>query len=194
MPPLNAIALFVGLLPLWWLGYGLFAATLGPNPVETLQHTSGDWALRFLLLTLACTPLGRLGWRQPMRLRRQWGLLAFFYALLHLSVYLVLDHELDPTSLLRDLLERPYITLGMLGLLLLLPLAITSTHAWQRKLGRNWRRLHTLVYPAALLAVGHYYLLVKADTREPLLYAGVLLLLLLARLAFGVRRKTTPAR
>lgn len=179
------------LLPALLLVWRAWAQRLGPNPVEALTHASGDWALRLLLITLAVTPLRRLsGWAQLLRLRRMLGLFAFFYASLHFCVWLVIDHALIPELILDDLTKRPYVMLGASALLLLLPLALTSTRGWMRRLGRGWQRLHRLVYPAALLAVGHYLWLVKADRREPLLYAAILVLLLAfrTRIADRLRR------
>ena len=184
--------LFIAALgPLAWLIYASLSGNLGANPIEALIRSLGDWTLRFLLLTLAVTPLRRLsGWRWPMRYRRMLGLFAFLYATLHLAGYIVLDQFFYWPGIWEDIIKRPYITVGMVSFLLLLPLALTSNRAMMRRLGRNWQRLHRLVYPAAIAAVLHYYMLVKADTREPLLYAGILLLLLLARLP----RRPAPRR
>jgi sulfoxide reductase heme-binding subunit YedZ len=177
-PLLFAACLSPALL-LVWRAWG---ERLGPNPVEALSHASGDWALRLLLPTLAVTPLRRAsGWAILSRLRRMLGLFAVFYALLHFSVWLLLDQGLIWELILDDLTKRPYIILGASALLLLLPLALTSTRGWMRRLGPSWERLHRLVYPAALLAVAHYLWLVKADYREPLVYAGALAVLLAMR-------------
>ncbi len=175
--------LFVACLsPALVLAWRAWSERLGPNPVEALSHASGDWALRMLLLTLAVTPLrGLSGWATLLRLRRMLGLFAVFYALLHFSVWLLLDQGLIWELILDDLTKRPYIILGASALLLLLPLALTSTRGWMRRLGPNWQRLHRLIYLAALLAVGHYLWLVKADYREPLVYAGALAVLLAIR-------------
>ncbi|MDH5785705.1 MAG: sulfoxide reductase heme-binding subunit YedZ, partial [Chromatiales bacterium] len=145
------VAVFITcLLPLLWLAYGTWNSTLGANPIETITRTLGDWALRLLLLTLTITPLRRLsGWGWPLRLRRMLGLFAFFYALLHLCSYLVLDQFFYWPEIWADIIKRPYITIGMVAFLLLIPLAITSTHKWMRRLGRHWQRLHRLVYPIA---------------------------------------------
>ena len=181
------------LLPLGHLLWGAVADALGPNPVERLLHATGDWTLRLLLVTLAATPLRRLtGWVWPIRLRRMLGLFAFFYALLHFGVYLWLDRALDWTAIVEDVVERPYITVGFAALLLLVPLAVTSTQGWQRRLGRRWKTLHRAVYPVAILGVVHYLWLVKADLREPLIH-GLILLILLA-LRVPRRRPAKPDR
>jgi sulfoxide reductase heme-binding subunit YedZ len=154
---------------------GLHRFSLGANPVSTILHTCGKWALIFLLLTLCVTPLrnitGRVEW---LRLRRMLGLFAFTYALLHFLVYLILDQSLHLSAVLKDIAKRPYITIGFTAFVLLLPLAVTSTNAMMRKLGRRWQKLHKLVYVIAVLGVWHYYWEVKADKRQPLLYAGIL--------------------
>ncbi len=174
----------LALLPLALMGWDTVSGGLGANPIESLIRRNGDWALRFLLLTLTITPLRELsGWSGAIRLRRMIGLFAFFYATLHLAGYVVLEQFFDWPAMGADLLKRPYITLGMGCFLLLLPLAITSTNGMIRRLGgRRWRALHRLIYPAALLAVAHYFLLVKADLREPILYGALLALLLGYRL------------
>ncbi len=177
--------------PVWLVCLGILGGylaalvgdRLGANPVEALSHASGAWALRLLLLTLAMTPLRRLsGWSWPLRMRRLLGLWAFFYAVLHLSVWIWLDQGLDWRAMAEDLAKRPYVMLGMAAFGLLVPLAVTSTRGWMRRLGRRWKRLHRGVYPAALLAVGHFLWLTKADYLEPGIYAGVLLGLLGLRL------------
>jgi len=174
----------ISLLPLALIGWDGWRGTLGANPIETLSHRSGDWALRLLLITLSVTPLVRLfGWTWLMRLRRMLGLFTFFYATLHLLNYLVLDQFFDWSEIAADIVKRPYITVGFATYLLLLPLALTSTNGMIRRLGgQRWRSLHSLVYPAALLAVLHFLWLVKADLLEPFSYGVVLLLLLLFRL------------
>ncbi len=184
------VGLFIlALLPLAWLGYRAFSGGLGANPIETVTRELGDWALRLLLLTLACTPLRRLtGQAWPLAFRRMLGLFAFFYTTLHLLSYLVLDQFFYWPDIWADILKRPYITIGMSAWLLLLPLAVTSNRRAIRRLGRNWQRLHRLVYPIAALAVLHFYLLVKADVREPLVYGGVLAVLLLLRLPGRLNR------
>lgn len=174
----------LSLMPLAWLVWRAFSDDLGVNPVETINRATGDWALRFLLLALAVTPMRRAtGWAPLARLRRMTGLFAFFYVCLHLSSYVGLDLFFDWQALLKDVAKRTYITLGMGCFVLLLPLAVTSTNGMIRRLGgRAWRRLHWLVFPASVLAVAHFWLMVKADIREPLLYAVILSLLLGSRL------------
>jgi sulfoxide reductase heme-binding subunit YedZ len=179
---LKTLFFIASLLPLLWLGYGAFSGSLGANPIEAITRSLGDWALRFLLLTLTVTPLRKLsGWRWPLRLRRMLGLYAFFFVLLHLSSYIVLDQFFYWPEIWGDIVKRPYITIGMACFLLLIPLAVTSTNGWMRRLGRNWLRLHKLVYPIAIGAVLHNLLLAKVITLEPLLYAVILGVLLLAR-------------
>lgn len=174
--PLVFVACLWPLLSLAWLD-------LGVNPVETLTHHTGLWGLRLLLLTLTITPLRRLtGWNRLIRYRRMLGLFAFFYAVLHVGVYLVFDQFFDLEGILDDLGKRPYISVGFLAFLLLIPLAVTSTNAMIRRLGRRWQPLHRLVYITAGLAVLHYLWLVKADLRAPLGYAALLAVLLGSRL------------
>lgn len=177
------LALLPGLL-LALRGAGLVNPGLGANPVELIQDTLGLWGLRLLLLTLFLSPLAWLLRRPwPVALRRMAGLFAFAYILLHFVVWALLDQALDWPAITEDIVERPFITIGVAALLLLVPLAVTSTRGWQRRLGaRRWRQLHSLVYPAAILGVWHYFWQVKADIREPLVYAVLLAVLLLARL------------
>lgn len=173
----------LSLLPLAWLFWRFWSDQLGVNPVETLSHRTGDWSLRFLLLTLAVTPLRRLtGWNGAQRFRRMLGLFAFFYACLHFLVYLIFDQFFDLSAILADITKRPYITVGFAAFVLLIPLAVTSTQRMIKRLGRHWSRLHRLVYLIAMLGVLHYLWLVKADLREPLLYAAILGVLLGYRL------------
>jgi sulfoxide reductase heme-binding subunit YedZ len=189
---LKVIAHGLALLPLALLVRDALGDALGADPVATLTHRTGDWALRGLLACLAMTPLRRLLDRPwPIRFRRLLGLYGFFYACLHLSVYVVLDFGGDIAHLVEDIARRPYITVGFTAWLLLVPLALTSTRAAMRRLGRRWGQLHRAVYVAALLGVVHYYWGVKADVREPLVYAGVLAVLLGARVAMWRRGKAT---
>lgn len=180
---LRAAAVALGLGPLVWLGAAAATDGLGANPIEAVTHFTGKWALRFLLLCLCVTPLRRLtGWRPLTLERRTLGLFAFFYALLHLATYVVLDRELDLATVTEDVLERPYITMGFGSFLILLALALTSTRAAARRLGRRWKKLHQAVYIAAIGAVVHFLWLVKSDLREPLLYACAVAALLGVRL------------
>jgi sulfoxide reductase heme-binding subunit YedZ len=157
--------------------------SLGADPVKVMLHTCGRWTLNFLMITLCMTPLKDLThWNIWLRFRRMFGLFAFFYVLLHFSVYLLLDQSGKLGALWQDIVKRPYITIGMLGLLLLIPLAVTSTNKAQRRLGRRWTRLHRLVYLIAILGAWHFWWQVKKDIREPLLYVCGLTLLLGYRL------------
>lgn len=177
------------LLPLAWLGLSALRGTLGANPVETLERTTGDWTLRLLLATLAVTPARRaLGWSWLAPCRRTLGLAAFGYCTVHLLSYALVDLWGAWDTLVEDVLERPYVSAGLTGFLLLLPLAITSTRGWQRRLGRSWVRLHRLVYAAGAAGCLHFLWLVKADLREPLVYTGILAVLLGARLLPRLRR------
>ena len=170
------------LLPLAWLVFALLSDRLGANPIEALTRETGEWTLRFLLITLCMTPLRKAkGWRWPIRIRRMLGLFAFFYGCMHLTTYLWLDQFFDWGEIGRDILKRPFITVGMLAFVLLVPLAVTSTNAMMRRLGRNWARLHQLVYVIPALGVLHFWWLVKADVREPLVYALLFLALMLLR-------------
>jgi sulfoxide reductase heme-binding subunit YedZ len=176
------------LAPLAWLIWDALYDGLGTDPVAQLEHRSGDWALRLLLATLAITPLRRLtGRAELVRLRRMLGMFAFFYACVHLAIYAVIDLGGYWSQLFADIVKRPYITVGFTAWLFLIPLAVTSTRGMMRRLGRHWQRLHRLVYVIALLAVLHFLWLVKADHREPLMYLGILALLMLARLRWAGR-------
>ena len=180
------------LLPVVHLLAGAFSIagqSLGANPIEELLHALGRWGLKILLLTLAITPLRRwTGWNWLIRFRRMLGLFAFFYIVLHFLVYAILDQGLDIEAIVEDVIKRPYITLGMAGLLMLIPLAVTSTKGMMRRLGKRWQKLHRLVYAIAVVAVWHFYWQVKLDTLEPILYALVLAGLLGVRVYFARRR------
>ncbi len=178
------IAVILSLLPAIWLAWQ-FPSGLGFNPIETLNRETGDWALRFLVLTLAISPLAKLTKTADLlRFRRVAGLMAFGYALLHLSSYIGLDHGFAWNAIWDDVLKRNFITVGMITFALMVPLAATSTNAMMKRLGgRRWRFLHKAVYPAAILAVVHFFMMVKADTTEPLIYAVILT----ALLAFRIR-------
>jgi sulfoxide reductase heme-binding subunit YedZ len=182
----------VALLPLLLLLYRFLTDRLGPNPISYATHLLGDTTLRLLLASLALTPLRILfGIAWQMSLRRLLGLFAFFYVCLHFTVWIAVDHFFEWGELAADIVKRPYITVGMLALSLLVPLAATSTSGMIKRLGaRNWRRLHRLVYLIGLLAVLHYLWLVKKGVNDPYLYAGVLAVLLGIRLWDWARRET----
>ncbi len=182
------------LLPMAGLILQAWTDALGANPIEAIIHATGDWTLRLLLVTLACTPLRRFtGWGWPVRVRRMFGLFAFAYALSHLLAYTWLDQFFDWQAIFEDVLDRPFITIGMLAFTLLLPLAVTSTNSMMRRLGRNWKRLHRLAYLIPALGVIHFWWLVKADLLEPLMYAMFLAALMLLRLPY-TRRAGTKLR
>jgi len=174
-----------------------FPETLGANPAEFITRSLGDWALRFLLVTLAVTPLRRItgrGWL--LRLRRMLGLFAFFYVVVHFASFIAFDHVFDGVAILKDIVKRPFITVGFTALVLLVPLAATSTNGMVRRLGaRRWRALHRLVYPIAILGVVHFWWMVKRDITEPAIYAVLLAVLLAYRLVASWReaRSARPA-
>jgi sulfoxide reductase heme-binding subunit YedZ len=176
------------------------SGALGPNPVEAITHFTGDWTLRLLLVTLAVTPLRRMtGLAWLLRFRRMLGLFAFFYAVLHFATYLWLDRFFELETIAEDVLKRPYITVGFAAFVLMVPLAITSTRGWIRRLGRRWKTLHRAVYAIAVLGVLHFLWLVKADLLEPGIYAGILAVLLAFRVPWprvvaGVRTAFPGAR
>lgn len=177
------IVFLLCLTPLAWLTWRLLSGEASANPIEAIIHGTGNWALRLLLITLAITPLRRLTGRVWLvRFRRMLGLFSFFYASLHLTAYLWLDQRFRWHEIIGDVVQRPYITVGAAAILLMTPLAITSTRGWIKRLGPRWKTLHRLIYPIAILGILHYWWLVKADWREPALYAGILSLMLLARL------------
>ena len=168
---------------------------LGADPQKTLERTLGLWALRFLILCLAITPLRRLGGPNLVRYRRALGLLAFYYAALHLTVYMLLDQGLDLAAIWADIVKRPYITVGMLAFVILVPLAVTSNAAMIRRLGgAAWQRLHRLVYVAAAAAAVHFVMVVKSWPAEPLIYAAMVAALLLFRLLARLQKRARPAR
>jgi sulfoxide reductase heme-binding subunit YedZ len=180
---LKPLAFIACLIPFAQLAYKAYAGDLGVNPIETITHFTGDWALLFLLITLSITPLRKIsGWNNLVKFRRMLGLYAFFYAVLHFSTYIVLDHFFDFQRIAKDIVKRPYVTVGFTGFVLMIPLAITSTAGMIRRLGKRWQQLHRLVYLAGIAGVIHFYWLVKADIRRPLQYAAVLAILLGYRL------------
>src|SRR4051794_9158213 len=204
MPPVGAtfrsrvlrtskIVLFLAaLVPVALLVRGMLAGTLGVNPAETIQLQTGRWALKFLLLSLAVTPVRRVtGWNVVIQFRRMLGLFAFFYATLHLSAYWAFDLGFAFDTIVTDILKRPFIALGFSAFLLLLPLAVTSTKGWIRRLGRRWTQLHRLVYVAAVLAVLHFAWKVKVFTGDPVIYAAILTALLAFRVFWFMRSRRT---
>ena len=173
------------LIPLGLLGWKAYSGGLGANPIEVITHATGDWTLRFLLITLAITPIRKLTGRLWLiRYRRMFGLFAFFYGTLHFLTYIWLDKFFDLHEMLHDIAKRKFITVGFTGFVLLIPLALTSTTGWIRRLGgKRWQALHHLIYFSAIAGVIHYWWLVKADIREPLKYAAILAVLLGYRIA-----------
>lgn len=190
----KAVVFLMCLVPALLLAWGWYKEALGPNPVENITHTTGDWTIRFLLITLSITPLRKL-LHLPIliRFRRMLGLFAFFYGCLHLTTYLWLDQFFDWAGIWKDIYKRPYITAGFTAWVLIVPLALTST-AWSiRKLGgKRWQLLHRLIYFSALGGVIHYYWLVKSDVRLPLMYGAILLVLMLYRAVVWLRPKARP--
>ncbi len=176
------LVLAAALIPIARIAYAILfdPDLLGANPAEFIEHGTGDWALQFLLITLAVSPLRRItGWNWLIRFRRMLGLFAFFYGVVHLSCYVTFDKVFDIGEIAKDIVKRPYITVGFAALVLMTPLAITSTKGWIRRMGgMNWNRLHMLIYPIAVLGVLHYWWLVKRDITWPLLWAVTLAALL----------------
>jgi methionine sulfoxide reductase heme-binding subunit len=198
------IALFAAaLLPFVRLVLFTFTDRLGANPIEFITRNTGDWTLYFLCLTLAVTPLRRLTkWNWLIKLRRMLGLFAFFYAALHFTTFLWFDHFFDIDEMLKDVVKRPFIAVGFTAFLLLIPLAATSTNGMVRRLGgKRWQSLHRAVYGIALLGILHFWWMKagKNDFAQPILFGGIVLLLLLARLYWDVlqpllqRRRNVPA-
>lgn len=179
-PAIKVVLFFVCLIPLAnliWLG---IFTQLGTNPIEKITHSTGEWTLIFLMITLSITPIRQLsGLSWLIKLRRMIGLYAFFYASLHFITYIWLDQFFDVYAMFKDVIKRPFITVGFAAFILLIPLAITSTNAMLKKLGgKRWQKLHRLVYVIAILGVVHYWWLVKKDISEPLIYAVILAILL----------------
>ena len=179
-PQLKAALFLASLIPLIRLSWYGYSSQLGANPIEFITRSLGTWTLVFLLITLSITPLRKLsGWSWLIKLRRMAGLFAFFYALLHFITYIWLDQFFDLNSIYKDVIKRPFITIGFTAFILLIPLAVTSTNAMMKKLGgKRWQMLHRLIYPIAIFAVLHYWWLVKKDITQPLIYAAVLATLL----------------
>ncbi|MCU0244982.1 MAG: sulfoxide reductase heme-binding subunit YedZ [Bryobacter sp.] len=172
---LKAGVFVVSLAPLLWLALGAMQNRLGPNPIEYITRSTGDWTLRFLVLTIAITPFRRaLGVPDLIRFRRMLGLFAFFYGSLHLLTYLWFDRFFDFADIAKDIAKRPFITAGFFSFAVMAPLAVTSTAGWIRRLGgRRWQLLHRLVYLSVIAGVVHYVWLVKSDLRDPLLYGAL---------------------
>jgi sulfoxide reductase heme-binding subunit YedZ len=192
--PVRRAIYTIGFVPAVWTFYLGLTDQLGADPQNVLERTLGLWALRFLIVALAITPLRRLGGPSLIRYRRAIGLMGFYYAALHLTVYLVLDQGLDWTAILADIVKRPYITVGMLAFTILVPLAVTSNTAMIRRLGaRAWQRLHRLVYVATAAAAIHFVMLVKSWwTPEPALYAFLVAALLAVRLWLYAQKRLWP--
>jgi methionine sulfoxide reductase heme-binding subunit len=186
-PPVFLLCLVPAARLVW---QGLHAG-LGANPVEYVQHATGDWTLRFLCITLAITPLRKLtGHPWLIKFRRMFGLFAFFYVSLHFLTYIWPDQQFDFAGMLKDVAKRPFITMGFTGFVLMIPLAITSTKGMIRRLGgKRWQQLHRLIYVSAVAGVIHYYWLVKSDVRLPLLYAGIVGVLLVYRMIIAVNNR-----
>ncbi|MGA8150248.1 MAG: protein-methionine-sulfoxide reductase heme-binding subunit MsrQ [Terriglobales bacterium] len=197
---LKPVVFLACLGPLARLGWKAYHQALGANPIEVITHSTGDWTLIFLLVTLAITPLRKLsGQLWLIRFRRMFGLFAFFYVVLHFLTYIWLDKFFDVHTMLADIAKRRFITVGFTGFVLLIPLAITSTTGWIRRLGgKRWQTLHRLIYISALAGVIHYWWLVKADIHKPLEYAAVLAMLLGYRMIVWLTPKfaanTRPVR
>ncbi|MFA9421665.1 MAG: sulfite oxidase heme-binding subunit YedZ [Gammaproteobacteria bacterium] len=186
--PVLFVVCLVPLASLIWRG---FYGDLGANPIETITHNTGDWTLRFLLITLAVSPLRQwFGLSGLVRFRRMFGLYVFFYACCHFSIWFIFDHAFDFADMIEDIVERRYITVGFSALMLLIPLALTSNNAMVRRLGKRWKKLHQLSYLIILLGVLHYLWLVKADYLEPGIYALIAVVLLLQRV--NLKKRLSP--
>ncbi len=197
----KALLFALCLIPFANLLWRIYTRDLTANPIEFITHRTGDWTLRFLLITLGITPLrDRLNLPQLIRFRRLLGLFAFFYGFLHLATWIWLDKSFDTEQMWEDILKRRFITVGMAGLLLMIPLALTSTSGWVRRLGfRKWQRLHRAIYFSAAAGVIHYYWLVKSDIRLPVVYGMILAMLLIYRIETWARKRalsgfSPPAR
>jgi len=178
------------LLPLALLVWNGFNNALGVNPAETILDTMGNWAIYMLLITLSITPFRKLtGWGAVIRLRRMFGLFAFFYVCLHLLSYIWFDQYFDWNEILQDIIKRPFITLGFATFILLIPLVVTSTNKMMLRLKKRWKLLHQLVYPISIMAVVHFFLMTRADFRHPIIIAGILALLLGYRLFVYYRKQ-----
>ncbi len=192
----KALLFLLCLVPMVLLAVRGLRQDLGANPIEFITHATGTWTLRFLLITLTVTPLRRLaGVPLLIRYRRMLGLFAFFYAVLHFVTYIWLDKFFDTSDIFKDIVKRPFITVGFAAFLCLIPLAITSTKGMIRRLGgKRWQRLHRLIYASAALGVVHYYWLVKSDVRLPLFYAAILGILFLYRIIVWILKAKAHPR
>jgi sulfoxide reductase heme-binding subunit YedZ len=185
----------LALVPAILLAYALYTGNLGVNPAETLQLETGIWTLRFLIVTLAVTPVRRLtGWHRVIQYRRMLGLFAFFYGTLHFVSYLALDQLFSLEGIVDDVAKRPFITAGFVAFVSMAPLALTSTKGWIRRLGRRWQALHRLVYLAAIAGAVHFLWKVKVVIGEPVYYAAIVAALLVFRLGWTIRRARLAAR
>jgi sulfoxide reductase heme-binding subunit YedZ len=196
-PWVKVLAFLLGVAPLGWLGWRAFNGEVTANPIEFITHYTGDWTIRMLVITLAITPLRKLLHVPDLiRLRRMSGLFAFFYGCLHFLTYIWLDKFFDLHAMAKDVVKRPFITAGFTAFVLMIPLAVTSTKGWIRRLGgKRWQRLHRLVYLSAAAGVVHYYWLVKSDIRLPVLYGTLVGLELLYRAgAWAASRKASGAQ
>ena len=188
---LKRLVFVVALLPLSWLVYALLADKLGANPIEAVTRDTGLWALRFIMVTLLISPLRQMtGVNALVRFRRMLGLFAFFYACMHMLLYLGLDQFFDWQEIWLDIIKRPFITVGFVSFVLLIPLTVTSTDRMIKRLGgRRWKKLHYLIYLIVVLSCVHFYMLVKQDKTEPLIYLLIMILLLGVRLINRFRRR-----
>ena len=187
---MKPLVFVLALAPYLWMLFRAYTGRLSANPIEDITLTTGIWALRFLVATLAVTPLRRItGWNRVIQYRRMLGLFAFFYAVNHLLIYVVLDQGLAFEYILPDIVKRPYITAGMIAFTAMIPLAITSTKGWIRRLGRKWQMLHRLVYVSGIAACLHFIWKVKVVIGEPVYYAAILAALLAFRV---VRLRWSP--
>jgi methionine sulfoxide reductase heme-binding subunit len=186
----KVILFALALVPLGWLVWAVLTGRTSANPAEDIILTTGIWALRFLLASLAITPVRRItGWNRLIRFRRMLGLFAFFYAVVHLASYVAFDRVFQVGEIWDDVVKRPFITAGMMAFVLMIPLAVTSTRGWIQRLGRRWQLLHRLVYVAGVAAVLHFVWKVKVVVGEPVYYAAILAVLLGARLFWRVRSR-----
>jgi methionine sulfoxide reductase heme-binding subunit len=190
------LVFLAALSPFAWLAFRTLTGRLTANPIEDIELTTGIWTLRLLVITLSLTPLRRLtGWNQIIQYRRMLGLFAFFYATLHFATYLVFDQWFNVTLMVQDVVKRPFITMGFTAFVLMIPLAITSTKGWIRRLGRRWQQLHRLIYLSGIAAGIHYLWKVKVPIGSPVYYAVVIALLLAFRVIWAIRRtRMSPVR